>query len=340
MLNAELTDEIQFFKTLSFRKVYNGFLLRCSYLLSKIFNTYIHWGQPEFLSIEPTNLCNLSCPECASGTNNLGRQRQFLSSFHYKSTIDKVAKHLSYLQLFLQGEPLMHPKIYEFIEYATSKRIYSSISTNGQFLSENNCRKLVNSGLHRLIVSIDGATQGVYEKYRVGGSLNKAIQGIRDLIAIKTKSSSKTPYIIIQFVVFKHNEHQIPEIKNMANELGVSLQLKTAQLNDFELNNSELPVYSRYKQQLNGKYQLNRPKNYKCKRIWYGSVVTANNSLLPCCFDKQAIHPYSKMDEGYFAEEWKNKKAINFRKRVWNYDPEIKICSNCTEGLKHIIKKA
>lgn len=341
MRKAKLIDGIQFFKTLSFKKLLNGFLLRTSYFITKHTKAYVHWGQPEFLSIEPTNLCNLSCPECPSGTNNLKRAKLFLSLSDYKEIIDKTASHLSYLQLFFQGEPFMHPKIFEFIEYATSRKIYTCISTNGQFLNQKNCKKIISSGLHQLIVSLDGTTQGIYEKYRVGGSLNKAIQGISDLVKLKNDLPGHTPYIILQFVIFKHNEHQIPEVKKLAEKLGVQLHLKTAQINDLAKASDLLPGnihYSRYTLNNQGDYVLNRVNNHKCKRIWTGSVISAENQLLPCCFDKKAEHPYSNKGEGIGT--WKSKPATKLRKQVWANNTQIEMCRNCLEGTRITIKKA
>lgn len=339
MNNAELIDGFQFFKTISFRKIINGFLLRASYSISKYFFIHIHWGKPEFISIEPTNLCNLKCPECPSGTDNLNRPRLFLSLDDFKTTINKIYRHLAYLQLFFQGEPFMHPKIYGFIKHAVSKNIYMSISTNGQFLNQKNCKNIVNSGLQRLIISIDGTTQTTYEKYRVGGSLNKLIQGVKDINEAKSSQASKTPFIVLQFIVLKHNEHQIAEVMQLAKKLNVKLQIKTAQIENLEKANALVPLnknYSRYKL-YNGTFKLARKNSFKCKRIWFGSVITAENQLLPCCFDKKATYAYNEKGAGY--SNWKAKSAQLFRRQVWNYNSNIHMCMNCSEGAKVIIKK-
>jgi len=334
----ELIDAIVFFKTLTLKKIINGLLLRLSYFVSKAFGIYIHWGQIESLSIEPTNLCNLKCPECPSGNNSMTRSRIFLSKTNFESTINEVSNHLSYLQLFFQGEPFLHPKIFEYINHASRKGIYTSISTNGQFLSIDNCEKIIKSGLHRLIISIDGVTQEIYEKYRVGGSLDIVVSGINELVTLKKSLNSKTPFIIMQFVVFATNEHQILEVQKLASKLHVDkLEIKTAQIENFELGNSLIPAnkkYSRYHTNIDGKFQLNRKPNFKCKRIWNGAVITADNRLLPCCFDKNAEYSYNQPADSNIQNKWKGAKAQSFRKQVWGNDNTIQICKNCTEGLK------
>ncbi|MDA3892351.1 MAG: radical SAM protein [Salinivirgaceae bacterium] len=337
MTLAVIVDGIQFLKTLTAKKIINGLLLRTSYLISKISNNYIHWGTLESLSIEPTNLCNLKCPECPSGNNKMLRPRLFISENNFDHTIRQVSECLTYLQLFFQGEPLMHPKIYNYIKKSTTKKIYTSISTNGQFLSLENSTKIVQSGLHRIIVSIDGATQQVYEKYRVGGDLTLAKNGIKNLIAERKRLKSKTPYIIMQFVVLAYNEHQITEIKALAQTLNADkLQLKSAQISDTKEKASLVPKkakYSRYIKNSDGNFSLKRNRKFKCKRVWFGSVISANNELLPCCFDKDANHSYAELSKVDIKYAWKGILAKDFRIKVWNNHNSIDICKNCSEGL-------
>jgi MoaA/NifB/PqqE/SkfB family radical SAM enzyme len=333
-----ILDVFAFFKTLTLKKIINGILLRVSYFLSKKSGKYMHWGQPESLSIEPTNLCNLKCPECPSGNNSMTRPRLFLSLENFKKVINGSYITLAYLQLFFQGEPFLHPKLLEFIKYATSKKVYTATSTNGLFLNPENCTKIIESGLQRIIISVDGTTQETYEKYRVGGSLDSVLKGIKNLIDARKSRKSKTPFIIMQFVVFSTNEHQIAAIKQLAKLLKVDkLELKTAQIDDFKNGNPLIPKntkYSRYLKQGNGSYKLKRNENFKCRRIWNGSVVSADNCLLPCCFDKNAKYTYNSLNNKPLETIWKGEIAQEFRKKVWQNYTGFDICRNCTEGLK------
>ncbi|MBI9068074.1 MAG: radical SAM protein [Salinivirgaceae bacterium] len=334
MKKQKSIDAIHFLKTLTLRKIINGLLLRLSYRISIFSGKHIHWGKPESLSIEPTNLCNLKCPECPSGNNLMTRSRLFLSDENYKKSISEFAPWLSNLILYFQGEPFMHPKIYDFIALATQKNIYTTTSTNGQFLSKENCEKIVKSGLKRLIVSIDGTDQNTYEKYRVGGSFNLVVSGIQNLVEAKQTLNKHTPYVIVQFVVFKTNEHQIDDIKKLCKKLTVDLTLKTAQIDDFLNGNELLPKnqkLSRYARDKNDKFHLKRKQNFKCWRVWNGSVISADNKLLPCCFDKNAEHSYGSPE----LLVWKNKAASDFRKLVWEKNT-IEMCKNCSEGVKPI----
>lgn len=334
-----LIDAYIFLRTVTIHKVLNGFLLRLSFLLSIVFKTYIHWGKPESISIEPTNICNLSCPECASGNNSLTRKRTFLKTAGFYKIIDSTYTHLSYLQLFFQGEPFLNPDIYNFIKYTTDKNIYTAISTNGHFFTPDNCKKIVESNLQRIIISVDGTTPDIYEKYRVGGNLQIVLNGIKELIKTKLSLKSKTPYIIIQFVVFATNEHQIPEIKRLAKQMNVDkLELKTAQIENFINGNHLIPKnkkYSRYIKTESGKYILNEKKNFVCKRIWNSTVITADKNVLPCCYDKNAEYTYGTTDSQNTVNKiWKNNKAVKFRKTVIQNNHPFNICKNCGDRVK------
>lgn len=327
-----------FIKTLTVKKCFNSALLRFSYWLSKIVGKQFVWGNPESLSVEPTNLCNLKCPECPSGTNNLNRPRLFLSLNVFKNIIDECYKNLVYLQLYFQGEPFMHPKMGEFISYACKRNIFTSTATNGHFLTTDNCKTIVNSGLHQIIISIDGTTQDVFEKYRIGGSLDQVLQGIENLQNAKKEYQSRTPHIVIQFVVFKQNEHQINEIKNLAKQLNITdVRLKSGQIENFEWGSELMPTnekFQRYKKDNSGKFHLKRRQNFKCYRIWSGAVVSANNELLPCCFDKTGEYSYGNIENGSLLAIWKNKEAFDFKNEVWQNYKQFKMCLNCTEGVK------
>src|SRR5450432_212493 len=164
-----------------------------------------------------------------------------------------------YLIFYFQGEPYLNRDFLEMVKYASSKRLYTATSTNAHYLTDEAARKTVESGLDRLIISIDGTTQEVYEQYRIGGNINKVIEGAKNIVKWKRKLNSKTPFIFFQFLVVKPNEHQVEEIKKLAVEVGVDeVRFKTAQIYDYENDPNQLiPVnqkYSRYRRDKEGKY--------------------------------------------------------------------------------------
>jgi MoaA/NifB/PqqE/SkfB family radical SAM enzyme len=133
----------------------------------------------------------------------------------FKQWIDSLAGHLIHVNLYFQGEPFIHPGFSRLVEYAHRKRIFTSTSTNGHFISESVANEIVSSGLDQIIISIDGVTQEVYEQYRVYGKLDKVLEGTRNLVQRKRQLRSQTPHIVFQFLVVAPNEHQIPEVQKL-----------------------------------------------------------------------------------------------------------------------------
>ncbi|MFW5720892.1 MAG: radical SAM protein [Bacteroidota bacterium] len=248
------------FNYFTFLKFINALKILLSYLLSIGFKKVFLWGKPISLTVEPTNFCNLQCPECPTGNNTIKREKGFLSISNYTKIIDTLAPWLLYHMIYFQGEPFLHPDIFSMIHYAHQRKIYTCTSTNGHFLSYENALKIINSGLDKIIISVDGVTQETYEKYRKGGSLKKVISGIQTLSTLKKSKKSKTPEIVIQFLVFRFNEHQINDIKKLGKSLGANrVEIKSAQMEQDIKNWNLIPQnkeLSRY-QVINNQFKLN-----------------------------------------------------------------------------------
>lgn len=331
-------DSLNFIGKLTFAKISNILLITVSFYLSRLTRKVIVWGKPISLSIEPTTSCNLRCPECPSGLRSFTRPTGMLDLTFYHKIIDEQSSSLSYLLLYFQGEPFLHQNFVEMIKYAADKGIYTATSTNAHYFTDDMARETIESGLARLIISIDGTTQDVYEQYRIGGSLEKVIDGTKKLVHWKKKLKSATPHLIFQFLVVKPNEHQIADVQKMAREVGVDeVKLKTAQLYDYEHGNKLMPTneqYSRYKQNEGGTYSLKHKLYNHCWKMWHSSVVTWDGTVVPCCFDKDASHALGSLEENTFAEIWQDKNYHNFRQLLLKSRSEIDICKNCTEGAK------
>jgi radical SAM protein with 4Fe4S-binding SPASM domain len=256
----------------------------------------------------------------------------------YRKTLDEIGDKLIYLYFYFQGEPYLHPKFLELVKYAVQKKIYTVTSTNAHFLTERKAKETVESGLDRILISIDGTTQETYEQYRVGGSLEKVIEGTKNLVKAKRDASSKTPHIVFQFLVVKPNEHQIEDVKRLAAEIGVDeVKLKTAQVYDFKNGNDLIPTidqYSRYAKAPDGTYQIKNELLNHCWKLWHSCVITWDGRIVPCCFDKDAQHQLGDLNTKAFKEIWQSDLYRSFRSRILKSRAEIDICTNCSEGTK------
>jgi radical SAM protein with 4Fe4S-binding SPASM domain len=224
------------------------------------------------------------------------------------------------------------------IRQAKTHRIYTSTSTNAHFIDQKKAEEIIDSGLDRLIISIDGLTQETYENYRVHGNLSKVIEGTKFLIAAKKEKGSSTPHLIFQFLAVKPNEHEIPAVFKLGKEMGIDeVRIKTAQLYDYKHGNTLMPEneqYSRYKLQADGTYKLKYKTGNHCWRMWSGSVLTWDGKVVPCCFDKDAQHVLGSLDQQDFNAVWNSQKYKNFRQAVLTNRNQIDICQNCSEGAK------
>lgn len=326
----------------------NVIKISAGYVVSRITRRVIHLGKPIAISIEPTNTCNLHCPECPSGLRELTRPGGMMSLETFRSVIDQLSPQLSYLTLYFQGEPFLNGRFSDMVKYARSKNIFVGSSTNGHFLSSDTARRTVESGLNRLIISLDGTSQTTYASYRIGGSFEQVTQGIKNLVQAKKELNSGTPKIIIQFLVLKSNEHQIEEVIQLGKSLGVDkVELKSAQFYDYKQGNPLMPdnaKYSRYQKsprhhvttaprQNNTTYRLKNNFPRHCFRMWSGCVITWDGKVVPCCYDKDAEHQLGDLTKQSFMEIWKNYKYHDFRKQILSHREKIDICQNCTEGM-------
>ncbi|MGB4957831.1 MAG: radical SAM/SPASM domain-containing protein [Saprospiraceae bacterium] len=333
-----LHDILGFIKKLTIRRVWNMTKIYFSYLLTKVSKVPVQWGVPMTISIEPTTACNLKCPECPSGLRSFSRDTGNLKQDFFRSIIDEMHADLTYLIFYFQGEPYINPKFLDMVSHASSKGIYTITSTNGHFLNDENAKKTIESGLDRMIISVDGTTQEVYENYRKEGKLDVVLQGARNIVKWKRQLKSRTPHIIFQFLVVRPNEHQIPEIYRLAEEIGVDeVKLKTAQVYDYKYGNQLIPTldqYSRYRKQEDGTYKVKNELLNHCWKLWHSCVITWDGWVVPCCFDKDAIHKLGDLRTTKFKDIWQGASYKEFRAKLILGRDQIDICTNCTEGCK------
>ena len=287
--------------------------------------------RPESLSVEPASVCNLRCPECTLGGGRLQRPGQLMDPATFENALQPLAPWLVSCQFFLQGEPTLNPNLCQMIASAHRRRVFTTVSTNGQTLSPDLCRELVGCGLDQIIVSIDGTTQEVYEQYRVGGSLQKAIDGIGNIVRARRELGRNNPAVTAQFIVFRHNEHQIADFKQLSRQWGADrVVLKTAQI-ETSANAVDLlpmnPKYSRYHLTDDGTIAAKRQFNTNCFRLRSTMVVTSNGDVALCCYDKNCRHRLGNVNQTDAITIWNSVEADNLRQQVWKNGLEI--CRNC-----------
>lgn len=337
MPDFNLQDSVNFARKITLYRLWNGIKVLSSFYVSRLLKKPVQWGYPVSISFEPTTSCNLRCPECPSGLRAFTRPTGMLQEDFFTKTINEIHKELLYLIFYFQGEPYLNTDFLKMVRHAADYKIYTATSTNAHYLNDENAKKTIESGLDRLIISIDGTTQETYKQYRVGGNLEKVIAGAKNIVKWKKELKSKTPFIIFQFLVVKHNEHQIEEVKQLAKEIGVDqVRFKTAQVYDYINDpNNLIPVnekYSRYKKNKDGSFKAKNKMANHCWKLQHANVITWDGLVVPCCFDKDAQHRLGNLKHESFKEIWHNNNYKQFRTELMKSRKNIDICANCSEG--------
>jgi MoaA/NifB/PqqE/SkfB family radical SAM enzyme len=170
--------------------------------------------------IEPTNRCNLACSMCMHRTWD---EPQGEMSWEVFTSIQDSLKRLTEIPTIFfggLGEPLSHPKIIDMISQVKAQQAKVELITNGTLLDEGCARKLVESGLDRIWISIDGASPDSYADIRLGATLNEVVDNVRRLKRLRSGGHFPKPEIGIVFVAMKRNIADLPAVIRLGRKLG------------------------------------------------------------------------------------------------------------------------
>lgn len=317
----------------SFIRPANLLMAGYSYLKSTVSGKPEINGMPVSISTELTNNCNLQCPHCPSGSGFMSRKRGFMDIDLFNKVIKELGPYLYNVNLYFQGEPMLHPKFFSFIGRCVKS--YTVVSTNGHYLTDENSEKIARSGLNKLIISLDGIDQETYSIYRVNGRVNTVTDGLKNVTHAKKRYNSSLK-IEIQFLVNRFNEHQIPQIRQLAKSINATISLKSMQILEKADIGSWMPLNGRFRRYKikEGKYIIKSSLPDRCARLWFNPVITWDGKVVPCCFDKNAEYVMGDLNHDSFSEIWDGPKYRIFRKSILSGRHMIEICRNCTSGLK------
>ena len=318
-----------------------NYYITSSQMLMKRYKVF---GYPTHLTVDVTNICNLRCPLCPTGVGAPGRKKGMMPLSTFKKIIDETGKYLISIDLFNWGEPLLNKDVYEMIAYAHGRNIVTSVSTNFQHFSEEHAERLISSGLDVLILSIDGASQESYEKYRVGGDFRRVIENISLLVKKKKERRCRHPYICWQFLVMRHNEHEVEAARRMAGELGVDhitidpayLPVATREeamkwlpensgyhrynVEELEKRWQEMERQAAFPQtddrrddkDNSGKRELKRRVN--CSWLWTQTTINWDGGVSPCCAIYDPSEDFGNVSDASLKDIWNNGKYRESRR--------------------------
>lgn len=292
-------------------------------------------GKPFTLLIEPTNTCNLACPTCPTGNKTSKRIKGFMDFENYKKLIDELAPYLVNVTLYNYGEPFLHKNIYEMIRYAKNKKVQVRTSTNGHFFNnKEDVEKLIKSGIDYIIVALDGASQETLSKFRKNSNFSQIVNGIKIISSLKKELKSKTPFVELQFIIMKHNEHEADKIKILAMEMGVN-RLAIKSVGIFSPDQVQyLPSSTKLRRYkfIGNKIVWDVKIKNKCIELWRSSVINWDGKVIPCCVDVDEKYILGNAFNEPFLKIWNNKEYINFRRNILKNKNNIFLCSCCPGG--------
>jgi MoaA/NifB/PqqE/SkfB family radical SAM enzyme len=286
---------LSFVKYFSFKKTANFLKAIYAWIVGKEFiNT-----KPSFLKVEISRKCSVNCLYCCDK-----REEVFYPFELYKNLINQLKNYLFLVSLYDIGEPLENENILSYIKYAKENRIGTIISSSLS-IEKNDVfwKDLVNSGLDKIIVALDGVSENVYRKYRRNGELELVISNLNKILSYKKKYGSKL-IIEWQMLNLPWNKEEQKLAKRLANQMGCNTFRLIKEANSQRLN---------YK-----KSNILRKKN--CILPYLILIVTAYNKVRPCYKIYNEPMIIGDLDESSFEEIWNGNEIYRIRnnKKIQN----------------------
>jgi len=299
---------------------------------------------PLCLDIEVAAVCDLACPFCFR--EHIVTPDKIIDQKLCLNLIEQAADlHIPSIKFNWRGEPLLHPKIFDFIYFAKKKGIMETIiNTNATNLTSLNAEKLIDSGLDLLIYSFDGGSKETYEYMRPGrfkkNSFDLVYENIKNFKKFKTIKKSKFPYTKIQMILTDKTYLEVDKFYELFNdyvddvtvnqytERGGNLSdLSPNELNAFNslIKKYNLPQDTPYMKNIFGEIKISRNRK-PCKQPFQRLLVTYEGKVGMCCYDWGASHPVGYVDvkafnnnkdyEQVFENVKKNKRGFELLKKV------------------------
>jgi radical SAM protein with 4Fe4S-binding SPASM domain len=282
---------------------------------------------PSILNIEPGNICNLHCPLCPTGANEPGLSKGYMDFGLFKSIIDEIGKGLVSINLYSWGEPLLNKNLVEMIEYAkkANSNVRITTSTNLNIADRALLKRLIASGIDEIIVSCDGACEDTYRKYRVGGHFELVIENMKYLVKAKNELGKNTK-IVWNFLVFKHNEHEVEKARQMAQQIGVDFRvglMRTSMKDEILKPHKQAiekdkewipdnPLYSAYDKEI----CLPKKNIRTCRKPWQEISVNWDGKVFACCAIYEEKYNFGNIKEDSLKGIWNNKMFQQARREI------------------------
>lgn len=292
--------------------------------------------RPTAATIEATSHCQLRCPSCPTAARETDEVlgRGYLKPEMLARILDG-APGLRSIELSNWGEAMLNPKLVDVLKLAHERGVGITLrnGVNLNTVREEVLEALVTTGVREVTCSIDGASQESYAQYRRGGNFDQVIENIKKINALKAKHGSTLPLLRWQFVVFGHNQHEVEQARQLADELGMAITFKLSWDPDFS------PVTDReLVRGLTGAADRQEAREDKsvrsfcraCTQLWRKPAVNWDGTIVGCAINYWGRFGQVSETEG-FAEAINSEKLRYARRMLMGQaDPRLDIpCTSC-----------
>lgn len=297
---------------------WNYFKFIKAYSLCKTETNYpVQW-----LMIEPTNRCNLSCVMCPQA-GKLSRKKGFMDFSLFKRIIDEASEFVKTAQLFHSGESFLHPRIFDMIHYTASHSMYSLINTNGTLIDKKKAKAILDSGLNSISFSFDSFHKATYESIRKGASFNKTLRNIEYFLNLKAQHRQKYPLSIIEIIDMKATRPYLKSFIKQAKVMGFD-EVRIWKFHNWTNNDIISERHSPFSKKTNAYYPCEYPF-FQMSIYWDGTVV-------PCCLDYNGSYPLGTLSKTTTLKSiWNNDRSQHLRNSMrTRTTSKTKLCKNCS----------
>ncbi len=272
---------------------------------------------PRELWIEPTNRCNLRCPKCPHATG-LKRAMGIMSEEIFRDLIEEVSDWKPLISFHLGGESLLVPDLPDRIRLAAEHGMSTVLHSNGLLLTEDYSRRLIDSGLELLSVSVDGEDERSYREAMGGGNFNRLKRNVTRFLELRT---SRSPFLVIR--VTRPSPDKFPRAdESPLAEWGADY-LQIADQHVWSGADAE--------RRRDLGLGLDGPLS-ACARIWYGMGILWDGTVVPCCMDMEGEHPIGSTRVNSVRAIWNGEAMVKLRRNhVAGEFGDIALCRNCDE---------
>jgi radical SAM protein with 4Fe4S-binding SPASM domain len=286
------------------------------------FNSYLQYKlrktnckqMPIRIWIEPTNNCNFKCVMCPHKDISESK-RGYMDLKLYNKIIDQCSKFRPSINLFLGGEPMLHPNIEYMIIYAHSKHLIVRLETNGSIFKSD----MMADPPDVISFSVDGYDKHTYEQNQVGSNFETTISNIKHTLKLKLDRKPFVYMTTINLPNVKDNKDFKDSFKELLPKDKIDCY-RTVEPHNFggSISNS-----------ITG---LNCDKKYRrCVLPWASISIRWNGDMMLCCMDFNTSYCIGNANNMTIAEAWNNDKAISLRRNLISKKlDELPLCKNCS----------